>query len=75
MTGPHLAVTSGTSSRIFELREGSLIAGRSADCDLELSLAEVSRQHCRFTWDGSACTVEDLGSARGTRVKASGSKR
>ncbi len=29
---------------------------------------EVSRQHCRFAWDGKNCTVEDLGSVRGTRV-------
>jgi len=68
MTGPHLAVTSGSSSRTIALREGISVAGRSADCDLELSHAEVSRQHCRFAWDGNILTVEDLGSIRGTRV-------
>jgi ABC-type multidrug transport system ATPase subunit len=29
---------------------------------------EVSRRHCRFTWTGEVCTVEDMGSIRGTRV-------
>jgi ABC-type multidrug transport system ATPase subunit len=68
MSGVHLAVTSGLPARIFALREGSFIAGRSADADFELSHVEISRQHCKFTWDGKACIVEDLGSVRGTRV-------
>ncbi len=68
MSGAHLEVTGGLPRRIFPLGEGSFVAGRSADTDLELSHVEISRQHCRFTWDGATCTIEDLGSARGTRV-------
>ena len=68
MNGAHLAVTSGLPARVIPLREGSFIAGRSADCDIELGHVEISRQHCRFTWDGITCTLEDLGSVRGTRV-------
>ncbi len=68
MSGAHLAVTGGLPSRVFPLGEGSFIAGRSADTDLELSHVEISRQHCRFSWDGKTCTIEDLGSVRGTRV-------
>lgn len=68
MSGPHLAVTGGLPPRIFPLAEGSFIAGRSADTDFELSHVEISRQHCRFAWDGKICTIEDLGSVRGTRV-------
>ena len=68
MNGAHLAVTSGLPGRVFALREGSFVAGRAADADFELSHVEISRQHCRFTWDGTACVVEDLGSVRGTRV-------
>jgi ABC-type multidrug transport system ATPase subunit/pSer/pThr/pTyr-binding forkhead associated (FHA) protein len=68
MSGAHLAVTGGLPSRVFPLGEGSFIAGRSADTDFELSHVEISRQHCRFSWDGKTCTVEDLGSVRGTRV-------
>jgi len=68
MSEAHLAVTSGLPGRVFALREGSFIAGRSAEADFELAHVEISRQHCRFTWDGKACVVEDLGSVRGTRV-------
>jgi len=68
MNGAHLAVTSGLPARVFALREGSFVAGRAAEVDFELSHVEISRQHCRFTWDGSKCIVEDLGSVRGTRV-------
>ena len=68
MNGAHLAVTSGLPGRVFALREGTFVAGRSAEADLELAHVEISRQHCRFTWDGKACVVEDLGSVRGTRV-------
>jgi ABC-type multidrug transport system ATPase subunit/pSer/pThr/pTyr-binding forkhead associated (FHA) protein len=68
MNGAHLAVTSGLPERVFALQEGSFVAGRAADADFELSHVEISRQHCRFTWDGKACIVEDLGSVRGTRV-------
>ncbi|MDR3406424.1 MAG: FHA domain-containing protein [Chthoniobacter sp.] len=68
MSGAHLAVTSGLPGRVFALREGSFVAGRAADADFELSHVEISRQHCRFTWDGKTCMLEDLGSVRGTRV-------
>jgi len=68
MSGAHLAVTSGLPARVFPLPEGSTIAGRSAECELELGHVEISRQHCRFTWDGNTCILEDLGSARGTQV-------
>jgi len=68
MSGAHLAVTGGLPPRVFPLGEGSFIAGRSADTDFELSHVEISRQHCRFSWDGKTCTLEDLGSVRGTRV-------
>lgn len=68
MSGAHLAVTSGLPGRVFTLREGSVVAGRAAEADFELSHVEISRQHCRFTWNGKECVVEDLGSVRGTRV-------
>lgn len=63
-----LAISGGVPPRIFALREGTTVAGRSAEADLALAHVEISRQHCRFVWDGSTCTVEDLASVRGTRV-------
>ncbi len=68
MSGAHLAVTGGLPPRVFALTPGTFIAGRSADTDFELSHVEISRQHCRFAWDGQHCTIADLGSVRGTRV-------
>ena len=68
MSGAHLAITGGLPPRVFPLGEGSFVAGRSGEADFELSHVEISRQHARFSWDGETCTVEDLGSARGTRV-------
>jgi ABC-type multidrug transport system ATPase subunit/pSer/pThr/pTyr-binding forkhead associated (FHA) protein len=68
MSGAHLAVTAGLPARIFPLTAGSFVAGRAPENDFALSHVEISRQHCRFAWDGKTCTIEDLGSARGTRV-------
>jgi hypothetical protein len=68
MSGAHLAVTAGLPPRIIPLAAGTFIAGRSSDADIELGHVEISRQHCKFQWNGSVCTLEDLGSIRGTRV-------
>src|SRR5882724_9693415 len=46
----------------------SLIAGRSPDCSLEVPDPNTSRQHSRFTYDGTALTVSDNGSSNGTYV-------
>ena len=64
----HLVIVSGLPEKAFPLTEGTWIAGRATTADLELNHVEVSRQHCRFAWDGKSCTIEDLGSVRGTRV-------
>jgi ABC-type multidrug transport system ATPase subunit/pSer/pThr/pTyr-binding forkhead associated (FHA) protein len=64
----HLAIVSGLPAQVFPLVEGTWIAGRATTADIELNHVEISRQHCRFAWDGTTCTVEDLGSVRGTRV-------
>ena len=64
----YLAIVSGLPAKVFPLVEGTWIVGRATTADIELNHVEISRQHCRFAWDGAACTVEDLGSVRGTRV-------
>ena len=64
----YLLVTGGVASRVVALPPGSFIVGRSSDADLELSHVEISRHHCRFSWDGEHCAIEDMGSTRGTRV-------
>jgi DNA-binding NtrC family response regulator len=47
---------------------GSVVVGRVAGAGLLVDHPSVSRQHARVTSDGGAITVEDLGSANGTRV-------
>ena len=65
---PYLAVTAGLPPKVFELKPGTCTVGRSSEADFSLKHVEISRQHCRFTWDGKNCLVEDLGSVRGTMV-------
>ena len=67
-SGAYLLVTGGVASRVVALTPGSLVVGRSSEADLELSHVEISRRHCRFSWDGKQCAIEDMGSTRGTRV-------
>ena len=65
----YLAVVSGApAARLILDAPGSFIAGRAPECALILSHVEVSRQHCCFHWDGEHCTVEELGSRRGTQL-------
>ena len=69
---PTLTVLTGLPVASHPLRIGQTVVGRSADADLQLRHAEISRRHCRFEWDGGeVCTLEDLGSRWGTRVNGS----
>lgn len=47
---------------------GSILLGRSLDCDLAVMSPQMSRRHARLAIDGNTLTIEDLGSANGTRV-------
>lgn len=68
MDSAYLAVVSGLPRKTLVLAPGSYIAGRAPDAALQLQHVSISRYHCRLNWDGETCTVEDLGSQRGTRV-------
>lgn len=48
----------------------SIVVGRGTASDWQLDDPSLSRKHCQLKWNGSALTVEDLGSANGTRVGA-----
>ena len=65
---PQLTVLSGLPSAVFPMRQGELVIGRSAEADLQLKHPEISRRHCRLTWDGQNGTIEDLASRWGTKV-------
>jgi predicted component of type VI protein secretion system len=47
-----------------------IVVGRGTACDWQLDDPSLSRKHCQFRWNGKQLTVEDLGSANGTRVGA-----
>lgn len=64
----YLAVIAGLPVKVFRLATGSFVLGRAPEADFRLDHFEISRRHCRVTWDGAACAIEDLQSRWGTRV-------
>jgi len=63
-----MLIVAGLPAEAFQLPLGDGVFGRAPGSAVELEHVEVSRQHCRFTWDGSTLTVEDLETARGTTI-------
>ena len=53
------------ANRVFPLKELTVI-GRSADCDISLAAAHLSRRHAQLSVVDGALYVKDLGSANGT---------
>jgi FHA domain len=45
-----------------------LVIGRGTACEWQLDDQSLSRKHAQLRWNGHELTVEDLGSANGTRV-------
>jgi pSer/pThr/pTyr-binding forkhead associated (FHA) protein len=58
----------GKLERVVPWSGELLVAGRSADCDIQLAQDEVSRRHVRFERKGDQYEVIDLGSVNGTFV-------
>jgi hypothetical protein len=48
--------------------EGSVILGRSRECDCVLAEPSVSRRHAELRREGARWLIRDLGSRNGTRV-------
>lgn len=48
--------------------EGSIVVGRSTECDLTIPVPRISRQHARFTVCDDQLLLEDLNSSNGTAV-------
>jgi DNA-binding winged helix-turn-helix (wHTH) protein len=51
------------------LHDGASLIGRDPDCLVRVSSPRVSRHHARLTVDGTAATLEDLGSKNGTYLE------
>jgi len=58
----------GKLERVVPWTGDVLVAGRSADCDVQLAQDEVSRRHVRFERADGGYAVVDLGSVNGTFV-------
>jgi tRNA A-37 threonylcarbamoyl transferase component Bud32 len=48
--------------------QDTVVLGRARDCHIRVRDVQVSRHHCRLTWQSSAWHLEDLGSVNGTHV-------
>jgi pSer/pThr/pTyr-binding forkhead associated (FHA) protein len=53
---------------IFELAERPVVVGRSAECDVQLGVQNVSRRHARILFHSEEYLIEDLGSTNGVFV-------
>lgn len=67
-----IKVVQAGKEQLREFNKNEVVVGRpkdgqSPDLDLYPDL-NVSRRHCKFTFDGSAYWVEDIGSSGGTRL-------
>ena len=57
------------NSRVRHVRlRRDTVVGRGKDCQLRIPVADVSRQHCRFTLKEQRLLVRDLGSSNGTQL-------
>jgi serine/threonine protein kinase len=70
---PRLKVQSGEQTgQQYEIppleEEGEIVLGRSSVCDVQIHDRKLSRQHCRFIFDGGRLFVEDLESKNGTEL-------
>lgn len=61
-TGPRMVL----GDREWFLSEGANLVGRDRDCSVRIDSPTLSRHHARIIVDGTAATLEDLGSKNGT---------
>jgi len=67
--GFQLVIAEGKEAgREFEFDQDSVTIGRTAECDVILYEAGVSRKHARILVENATFFIEDLGSSNGTRV-------
>jgi hypothetical protein len=58
-----------------EVKERRVVIGRSRDCDIQLSDANVSRRHAEVRQEGASYWIVDLGSTNGMEVNGKRVKR
>ena len=66
---PRLVVKSGDAvGTEYPIRHDGLLIGRHEQCEIVIANPLISRRHSQILFDGSYCTIEDLGSTNGTFV-------
>jgi len=58
-----------------EVNKRSIVIGRSRDCDIQLTDANVSRRHAELRQEGASYWIVDLGSTNGMEVNGKRVKR
>jgi hypothetical protein len=58
-----------------EVKERKVVIGRSRDCDIQLTDANVSRRHAEVRQEGASYWIVDLGSTNGMEVNGKRVKR
>jgi DNA-binding winged helix-turn-helix (wHTH) protein len=53
-------------NKVFGLRPGETVLGRSLDCTLQIPSSKTSRRHARIVVSDRSASLEDLGSKHGT---------
>jgi len=58
----------GETRKQFELGEEDVVIGRTIDCEVQLSIDNISRKHALISFRNEEYQIEDLGSTNGTYV-------
>ena len=61
-------IDSGEDKKKIELGEDEAIIGRSPQCDIQIPLENISRQHARIIFRNEEYEIEDMGSTNGVYV-------
>ncbi|MEQ1876122.1 MAG: FHA domain-containing protein [Bdellovibrionia bacterium] len=56
------------AGRVFKLKEGENLVGRTPGCDIVLESNGISKKHCKIIVSGKSLSVVDLQSSNGTFV-------
>jgi hypothetical protein len=68
-------VTLSFDGQEHEVKQRRVVIGRSRDCDIQLSDANVSRRHAELRQEGASYWIVDLGSTNGIEVNGRRMKR
>ncbi len=63
-----ISISPKGTRKVFPLVAPVTVFGRQSDCDLQIQLSEISRQHCEVKMEGGKVFIKDRGSANGTFV-------